>query len=74
MSARPLSFRTVPESRGVAWDAADVAREIFNGKVSARWVREHFTAGRDRLGWRTVIWWSKLALAWKESHSIEGAA
>lgn len=62
--------RAAPAGRGAAWTAADVAREIFNNRVSAAWVKRNFKAGRDRIGWRTVIWWEHEARRWKDTHPL----
>lgn len=53
MSVFPLR---APADRGRLLTAAQVAAEVFSGNVSPRWVREHVTAGRQKLGHRTVLW------------------
>lgn len=73
MTARPLHFPPPPADRGRALTAEDVAREIFNGAVTAKWVRRYFKPGRDKLGWRTVIWWEAEVRAWKNQHRLEVA-
>lgn len=73
--AQVLPLRPQPSNgRGAAWSAEDVAREIFNGKVSARWVKDNFKPGRDKIGYRTVIWWENEVRRWRDQHPLTGAA
>ena len=55
-----------PPNVGRLLDAGEVATEIFNGKVSAEWVRTKLKAGRTKLGHRTVVWAEYRVRAWLE--------
>ena len=53
-----------PTNVGRLLDAEEIAKEIFNGKVSADWVKAKLKAGRVRLGHRTVVWAEYPVRAW----------
>jgi len=53
-----------PPDRGRLLSADQVARALFSGSVTARWVRRTLRAGRVRLGHRTVVWQEGDVLAW----------
>ena len=55
-----------PPNVGRLLDAEEVAKEIFNGKVSAEWVRTRLKAGRTKLGHRTVVWAEYPVQRWLE--------
>ena len=55
-----------PPNVGRLLDAGEVAREIFNSKVSPAWVRTKLKAGRTKLGHRTVVWAENPVRAWLE--------
>ena len=55
-----------PPNVGRLLDAGEVAKEIFNGKVSAEWVRTRLKAGRTKLGHRTVVWAEYPVQRWLE--------
>jgi hypothetical protein len=69
----PFQVRQVPAARGRALTAEQVAEEIFSGTVTARWVLRYFKPGRDRIGWRTVVWWEVEVLRWRDTHQLGGA-
>jgi hypothetical protein len=60
-----------PPDRGRLLDAEEIAREIFYGKVSARWVRRHVTAGKVKLGHVTVMWWEIPVRDWLATRTVE---
>jgi hypothetical protein len=73
MAERALALHVAaPAGRGAAWTAEDVARKIFSNRVTARWVKDNFKAGRDRIGHRTVIWWENDARRWRDTHPLTG--
>lgn len=45
-----------PARRGQMMDAREIARDLFFGKVSARWVRDN-VPGKMRFGQSTVLWY-----------------
>lgn len=71
---KPLTFqvRQAPAGRGRALTADQVAAEIFSGAVTPQWVRRYFKPGRDKIGWRTVVWWEVPARQWRDTHPLEG--
>ena len=61
-----LAIPQPPPNVGRLLDAGEVAREIFNGKVSPEWVRTRLKAGRTKLGHRTVVWAEYHVQRWLE--------
>ncbi len=55
-----------PPNVGRLLDAEEIAREIFNGKVSPGWVKTKLKAGRTKLGHRTVVWAEYPVQRWLE--------
>ena len=53
-----------PERIGRLLDAAEVAAQLFCGKVTPQWVRRSLQAGRVRLGHRTVLWEEETVKRW----------
>ncbi len=56
--------------RGRLLSAREVALECFQGRVSEYFVRRHVRP-RIVLGPRTVRWWEKDAIAWRDKHITE---
>ena len=73
-----LPFRPTPSDPppdlGRAYTAEDVAREVYCGTVTARWVRRNVTWGRDQLSHKKVVWWEHPLLAGIAKHVNGGAA
>lgn len=61
-----LKIPQPPPNVGRLLDAEEVAREIFNSKVSPAWVKANLKAGRTKLGHRTVVWAEYPVRAWLE--------
>ena len=61
-----LEIPQPPPNVGRLLDAGEVAKEIFNGKVSAEWVRTRLKAGRTKLGHRSVVWAEYPVQRWLE--------
>ena len=60
-----------PPDRGRLMDAATIARELFHGERTEKWVRQH-VAPDDKLplGHSTVRWWERDVLRWIESRKV----
>ena len=65
MPPRPSDITfTEPHDQGRLLDAEQVAQEIFDGQVSETWVKRQISAGRIKLGHRTVRWYENLVRDW----------
>lgn len=61
-----LEIPQPPPNVGRLLDAEEIAREIFNGKVTPAWVKTSLKAGRTKLGHRTVVWAEYPVQRWLE--------
>jgi len=60
-----------PPDRGRLLDADEVAREIFCGKVTARWVTRNVQAGKVKLGHVKRAWWEADVRSWLARRTAE---
>jgi hypothetical protein len=62
-----MTIPLAPLDRGRLLSAEQVASELFNGTVTARWVTRNVRVGKLKLGHIKRAWWENQVRAWLQS-------